>query len=105
MSSHHGDQAVLLTASLAACDFGVGDHRWGAMGRLTDAGPGCRPRSLQASTPRNAPRGECGADHTAHQTRRPLMQTLATKLGPRAVLALSALVTLIVTAAPRIRFT
>jgi len=47
MSSHHGDQAVLLTASLAACDFGVGDHRWRAMGRLTDAGPGCRTRSLQ----------------------------------------------------------
>jgi len=30
------------------------------------------------------------------------MQTLATKLGPRAVLALSALVTLIVSAAPRV---
>ena len=33
------------------------------------------------------------------------MQTIATKLGPRVVLTLSALVTLIVTAAPRIRFT
>jgi len=33
------------------------------------------------------------------------MQTLAAKLGPRAVLALAALATLAVTAAPRIRFT
>ncbi len=31
------------------------------------------------------------------------MQTLTTKLGPRVALALSAVVTLIVTAAPRIR--
>jgi len=32
------------------------------------------------------------------------MQTIAAKLGPRAVLTLSALVTLAVTAAPYIRF-